>query len=90
MQVSFAGRNRLKTFELPAPAKVLNYAKRATGPLSVRKRPEPLLPTNVCFGSTLIRNRYYAFGQKQAALDRDAAGKNRFGAKFPAPVEKAE
>jgi hypothetical protein len=37
-----------------------------------------------------FRSRYSASSQKQAALDRDAAGKNRFGAKFPAPVEKAE
>jgi hypothetical protein len=35
------------------------------------------------------RSRCSAFGQKQAALDRDAAGKNQFGAKFPA-VEEAE
>jgi hypothetical protein len=38
----------------------------------------------------LIRKPLFRFRQKQAALDRNAAGKNRFGAKFPAPVEKAE
>src|SRR5580658_5077934 len=61
MQVSFAGRNRLKTFDLAAPAKVSNYAKRATVSSFGSEALERPLTTNVCFGSSLIRKPLFRF-----------------------------
>jgi hypothetical protein len=68
MQLSFAGHNRLKTFELAAPAKVTSYAKRATGPLSGRKRPEPST-ANEC----LLR----LLAHSEAAIPLSARSKRR-------------